>query len=699
MERGRRNLADRLRGARETTFVGRSEELAAFHEALGGRPGAAAVLYVHGPGGVGKSALLRRFADESRDAGRTVVEVDGRLIDPSPDGFAAGAAPALTDGRPVLLVDTFEHCQGLEDWLRDRFLPRLPERAVVVIAGREPPSPLWAADLAWNEALRVIGLGPLAAAEAEALLERRGVGPSQRPAVLAFAGGHPLALSLAAAVAVDGAGGASDWAPAPDVLSPLLSRIVGEVPSPVHRLALEVAAHTMTTTESLLRAVVGEERAGEMFAWLRELPFADRSRHGLFLHDLVRDAVDADLRWRDPQGYAGMHHRVGAHLLEQARTADDADAVVALRALAYLNRYGPTPSCFSAVEREGDAYEDTLRPGDGATVLAMAAGGEGSAAATGFWLERQPEAFRVYRSTHTGEAVAFMTRLRLAGRRGDECAADPVVAAAWEHAERENPPPPGGHLMMSRFMAHPAVRREASSAMHLMQLRMCADWIRSDPPAWSFVATPRPGLWGPLLEHLGHHPAAEASPGDGHTCALFACDWRTTPVETWFDRSRLWALTGDRGPADRAGDAGRALTRMDFDNAVRSALRDWHRPDALEANPLLRTRMVADRAGAAVQGGRERPAHAAEMLRDLLTDAVDALREDPRQAKFHRVVATTYFHKVPSQMAAAERLRLPFSTYRRHLRRGVERVSALLWRREAGTPLGPVRADGADPAA
>jgi hypothetical protein len=45
-------------------------------------------------------------------------------------------------------------------------------------------------------------------------------------------------------------------------------------------------------------------------------------------------------------------------------------------------------------------------------------------------------------------------------------------------------------------------------------------------------------------------------------------------------------------------------------------------------------------------------------------------------------VATTYFKGVPTQEAAATRLGLPFSTYRRHLAAGVAAVTAWLWDRE-----------------
>jgi hypothetical protein len=90
------SLEGRLRLALERTFVGRTAERAAFRSALA--PGTApfSVLYVHGPGGIGKSALLERFADDAQQAGREVVRVDGRMAGPSPEAFEA-AAPGVSD--------------------------------------------------------------------------------------------------------------------------------------------------------------------------------------------------------------------------------------------------------------------------------------------------------------------------------------------------------------------------------------------------------------------------------------------------------------------------------------------------------------------------------------------------------------------------------------------------------------------------
>jgi ABC-type transport system involved in cytochrome c biogenesis ATPase subunit len=74
--------------------VGRADERALFRSALAADTAPFSVLYVHGPGGIGKSSLLQRFADDARQAGREVVRVDGRMVGPSPDAFEAAARGA-----------------------------------------------------------------------------------------------------------------------------------------------------------------------------------------------------------------------------------------------------------------------------------------------------------------------------------------------------------------------------------------------------------------------------------------------------------------------------------------------------------------------------------------------------------------------------------------------------------------------------
>ena len=76
-------LGDLLDDARRRTFVGRRRELASFDDVVLGRS-ARRVLLVHGPGGIGKTTLLLEYRTRARAAGRTVLLLDAREVDPSP---------------------------------------------------------------------------------------------------------------------------------------------------------------------------------------------------------------------------------------------------------------------------------------------------------------------------------------------------------------------------------------------------------------------------------------------------------------------------------------------------------------------------------------------------------------------------------------------------------------------------------------
>ena len=93
---------DRLAQARRQRFVGRAVELDLFRSLVeGADPGA--VLFVHGPGGVGKTALLGRFVDLAHELGVDAVRLDARTMEPSPPAFLKSLADALglPDGAPL----------------------------------------------------------------------------------------------------------------------------------------------------------------------------------------------------------------------------------------------------------------------------------------------------------------------------------------------------------------------------------------------------------------------------------------------------------------------------------------------------------------------------------------------------------------------------------------------------------------------
>ncbi|MFG2138342.1 AAA family ATPase [Streptomyces sp. NPDC048650] len=681
------SLGEHLRIARRRAFVGRAHELALFRSALGRGADSFTVLFLTGPGGIGKSTLLRRFADEAAAAGRTVVEIDARSGEPCPAAFEADAAQVFTDDRAVLLVDTFEEYRPLEGWLRDHFLPRLPAGAVVVFAGRQPPEDSWRAAPGWDEVLQVVSLPELCPDDAGTMLAARGVPPEEQPAVLAFAGGNPLALCLAAELAgprdFDGTGA---WAPTQDVIGTLVSRLVGEVPSRLHGQALEICAHVHMTTEELLRATLPQADAGTLFAWLRGLPFMETGPFGVFPHDVVREVLDADLRWRDPQRYEAMHQGIHAHLIErirEARAAPDPVSGPAARSLSaavlYLQRDG-FGSDGNGSNRPHEVYEDTLRSGDRDVVLELAAedGPEESVALVRHWLDRQPESFSVYRHAVSGEPLGFMSWLRLAAPRASDTEADPVVAAAWAHQRRTAPLRAGEHLAVARF----TVRRapDPSPTADLMSARIMSEVFTSVGLAWSFVVIEDFATFQQSSSATRLVALPPVGVGD-RRYGLFGSDRRVMPPESFLEQMALaqfpnagGAERTERGPAAPAPapPAPAALARPEFDAAVRKALRSWHRPDALSASPLVRS-------GAVAADGRATPV---EALQKALTEAVDRLRDDPQGEKPHRAVIMTFFADAPTQEAAAERLGLPYGTYRRHLARGIARVCELLWHRE-----------------
>jgi hypothetical protein len=682
-------LAGRLGRAAERSFVGRDGERELLAAALAAEEPDLAVLFLHGPGGIGKTALVRRLSFDAEAAGALTVVVDGRTISASPGDFTAAVAeqlglppgedpvPVLHDGsRVVLLVDTFEQCAGLQGWLREEFLPRLPADALTVVAGREPPEAAWRFDPAWQDVLRVVALRNLPPVDAGALLAARGVPEAVHERLLASAGGHPLALCLVAELfrrgdehlTVPGQGPG-----APDVVQVLLERFVDEAPSPRHRRALEVCAHARVTTESLLRAVLDDPAPGELFDWLRGRSFVEEGSEGVHPHDLARDVLDAELRWRDPDRYVDLHRRIREYLVGRS-PVPDGDRTRTWRDMMFLHRRNPVFAPFMVWHVESSVYEDAPDPGDRSAMLAMTTAEEGpeSAVVLEHWLDRFPDAPRVYRRAGRAEPVGFALHLRLTDPEPADLAVDPVAAAVWAHVRSRVPLRPGEHLEILRTFVVPGAYQRPSPVMDQIQVRCALGWTSPPGPAVSVLVLAEAEFWAPQMAYIDHHPAGAVTVGR-RTFTLFAHDWREVPVADWFralaDRELGIEPAGPSAVPQRRV----VLSEPEFEAAVKDALRCWRRTGELARNPLCRSRLVTDAVGEATP---------AETLADLLVEATDTLAADPRDAKLHRAVATTYFRGVPTQEAAAERLGLPFSSYRRHLAAGVARLTAWLWDRE-----------------
>ncbi|GAA2808492.1 ATP-binding protein [Kitasatospora paracochleata] len=663
------SVGERLSNARVQAFVGREEERERFAEALAGDAEAPFAFYLFGTGGIGKSTLLRRLADQARAAGRPIVDLDGRFVSRDPADFEREAGPFLQLPGTVLFVDSFEHCQWLESWLWQRFLPRAADDTLVVLAGRLAPQPQWTADPAWSEILYVRELEPFSEEQARSLLTTTQVLPGLRERVLRFAGGNPLALSLAAVAGAAEWGREETWAPSADILRTLLAGLIGEVPTAAHRRALEVAAQAYSTSEELLAAVLPEQDAHLLFTWLRDLPFMEATHRGLHPHDAARETLAADLRWRAPNAFATMRRRLAEEYLRVLREAPEDQVFTVTDELFHLFRDNELVGRTRTWSREEEVHDRPLHPDDLDTLLRMAEETEGPASAelVRYWAERQPKAFSVYRLVTTGRIVAFTARLALpAPADPEDLATDPVVAAAWEYTESAGPVRPGEHIGVSRFTVYPERYQIPSRVIDLSSSRAQAESARARGRAYGFAVWRDAETWAARVKGSLADTGARPRVGD-HTYGVFGVDWRHVPVEAW-----LRHFISDTPVPAPSGPSG--FSRTAFDQAVREALAHWRDAAAFAACALLRARLAADLADPA------------EELRALLRQAVDTLAADPRGVRARDALTAGYFSGAPTQEAAARRLGLPYGTYRRHLRHGLDLLCEALWQQELHGP-------------
>jgi hypothetical protein len=674
---GRRHRAGTLGAVlatrRRRCFVGREAELELVRTALDAAEPSFSVLWLTGPGGIGKSSLLDMVAEEAEATrGVNVVRLDGRELAPAPREVRS-ALPET--GRLVLLIDAYERLLALDGWIRTGLLPGLAADTLTVIAGRDPPGPEWRSDPAWRRLLRVVALRNLGPEESRRYLSACGVEPAAHDRLVEVTHGHPLGLSLLADL-VAGGGEVQVDPLSPDLVATLVRRFVDVVPAGERRRALEACALSRVTTEALVRDALELDEAQGVFAWLRDLSFVESGPDGLFPHDLARDVLDADLRWRDPDGYKRLFRRVAGHVYGGLKSSRGRERQRAAFDLKFLFRN--VPSVLSPVDWDawGHHYPEVAGPSDGPRILELvrAAEGEASAAVAERWLDRQPEGFLVVRD-EDDDVRGFLGLLDLTSAGEQDRRADPGADAAWEHAHRAAPPRPDETITLTRFVVDREGYQGPSPTLNATPVATLLRYLDTPRLAWDFLALYEPEPWDEYfaLADLPRAPGADFQVG-GRRYGLYGHDFRRVPVdalmELWTERGLAGDVTWRPAPVDEP----LVLSQPDFTDAVRQGLRDLHRPDLLARNPLLRTRLARDFAG-------PQPPDADALAR-LLVAAVGALRRHPRDDKLLRAVERTYVRPAPNQEAAAEVLGLPFSTYRRHLTQGVQRVVDGLWDHE-----------------
>jgi hypothetical protein len=256
---------------------------------------------------------------------------------------------------------------------------------------------------------------------------------------------------------------------------------------------------------------------------------------------------------------------------------------------------------------------------------------------------------------------------------------DPAVKSTRAFLASHTPPRADEVDTLFRFWMDRDAYQGISPIQSLIFIQVAKHYLTTPGLAFTFFPCADPDFWTAILSYaeLTRYSEADFEVG-GRRYGTYGHDWRVMTPAVWIGRlaEKEIGATG-QATTPQTVESLIFLSRDEFGNALKQALQDFARPGGLVENLLLRSRLVADAAG---KGSKER----SDVLKAKIKEAAEALRIHPRDEKLFRALDHTYFHPAGTQEAAAELLDLPFSTYRRHLMSGIQRLTDILWQQEVG---------------
>ena len=528
-------IADLSRRRAASRLVGRDDQLSALTELLDPDP-PTLVAFVHGIAGIGKTALLSAFALEAAAREIRVVALDCRTIEPTERGFLLALDDSLeleSEDEPVVVTfDNYEVFRLLDTWLRQEFVPGLPQSARVILSGREPPLAAWLTTPDLGDVVRIVPLGPLDEDDALRLLEDLGVSEASAVRMNRVVRGHPLGLNLAAATLRDGDATAFEEVAAQGAVD-ALARLYLEDVEPSTRRALEAASVVRRVTRSLLQAMLGEDELDDALAGLSDLPFVEPRADGLVVHDAVRAAVAAALRGTDPERYRTYRRAAWRQLRQEVRQASDAELWRYTADMLFIIenpivREAFFPSAMQPLAVEAARLEDE----PAIERIASRHAGPEEAALMAAWWDAEPETFSVVRDR---ECIVTAFFVLLDNRTMLPPAVDDPVAEQWvEHLRNERIPHGAPVLGLRRWLdVDHGESPCASQAACWLDVKRTYMALRPNLRRIYVTVEDVPTYW-PAVEKLGFRPVAETGVDlDGSTYTSVFLDFGPGSVDGW----------------------------------------------------------------------------------------------------------------------------------------------------------------------
>lgn len=544
-------------------MVGRERELGVLSRAL--EDDGPRVCFVYGIAGIGKSSLLSAFAEVCRSRDVSVYAVDCASIDPTEDGFRRGlTAAGWADDvdQSLILIDTYERFRIADPWLRRELLPSLPPTTRVLVAGRDAPMLEWWVDRGRLGGLEVLPLGPLDDAAVRAILFSAGIEATATiERILRIAGGHPLAVRLAAEA---GATEVAEADVASKVVDALAAAFRAGLDAPTHDI-LDAASVPRRVSRGVLEAMLGEIADGAVEA-LSAMSFVDVTSDGLRLHDAVHAAVSGRLRAVEPERFRELRGAAWRHIEREARRAGVSELHRLTADLLFLiDNPVVREAMFPTTEHA--FFVEPSRPGDENDLRELwhcydtPAGAE----ALDEWLRLRPQAVRSVRDRTGGlvgcSIVAEWRDIPVALER-----ADPVVAAWSRHAAR-NPLPTGQRTLTHRRVLVVGSGETPSAPQAAAWLDLKRDYFRMRPHIgrlYTGIRDPSPFL--AALVTLGFQPFDEAIDVGDAPFHLASLDFGPESIDGWLSRLAAAELGLSDSPfldrTDRTVDTGATRVQL-----------------------------------------------------------------------------------------------------------------------------------------
>jgi DNA-binding winged helix-turn-helix (wHTH) protein len=556
---------------------------------------------------VGKSTLLQAFADEARELGATVVQIDCRSIEPTPRGFlntlgsAVGGTPDTIESaaarlsrlgaRVVVVLDTYEVLRLLDNWVRGELTPALDENTRLLVAGREPPIASWYAEPGWGSLVATIELENLHESDAEQVLERAGLDTSDARRVNRVARGHPLSLELAAA-AVRAHPDVDLEEPAFQAVLDELTRLYLDALDPTTAKALDAASVVRRTTLPLLEEMIPDLAPQDAFERLRALPFVELGSEGLIVHDTVRETVSRALRASDPVAYRRYRSAAWRKLRSDVSTAAPAELWRYTADMLYIIEQPVVREAFFPTTEHRLTVEPAA-PADGAAIADIIAKHEPPASAAHLlaWWQQAPHGFRVVRDPERA-VVAFTILFEPDRVPYGAIEADPVTRLWREHL-RSAPVPQGQRVLFQRRWLDQERGELPCEAQAACWLDVKRDYMELRPELQRiYTAVHNIATYAPIVTPVGFVPLPEVIELDGVAYHSAQLDFGPSSIDGWLARLAANELLIEPDsfldPIDRQIilDGRRIdLTRLEFDVLDYLSRRQ---PRVVERSDLLR---------------------------------------------------------------------------------------------------------------